>query len=60
MSFFTCILILLCIYCPWIGPLAFIVILMFFLYHTSVIFFWIIIAALVALCIFAIRSANKN
>ena len=30
MSFFTCILILLCIYCPWIGPLAFIVILMFF------------------------------
>ena len=60
MSFFTCILVLLCIYCPWIGPLAFIVILMFFLYHTSVIMFWIIIAALVGVCIYGIRSANKN
>jgi hypothetical protein len=58
MSFFTCILILICIYCPWIVPLAFILILLAWLYHTSVILFWIIVGAFVGMCIYAVCSTK--
>ena len=58
MSFFTCILILICIYCPRIVPVAFIIGLMFYIYSLSAVLFWIIIAVLVAFCIYAVCSTK--
>lgn len=58
MGFFTCILILICIYCPWIVPAAFIIGLMVYIYSLSAILFWIIIAILVGICIYAVCSTK--
>jgi hypothetical protein len=38
--------------------LAFILILLAWLYHTSVILFWIIVAAFVGICIYAVCSTK--
>ena len=54
MGFFTCILILIVLYCPWLIPVLFVVFILFMIYNFSPVLFWILIGGIAILCITAI------
>lgn len=54
MGFFTCILILIVLYCPWLIPVLFVVFIFSMIYHYSPVLFGILIGGFVILCITAI------
>ena len=54
MSFFTLILILLCIYAPWAFPVLFVVLFFAWIYYLSPALFWILNTLLVLIIIFVI------
>ena len=54
MGFFTCMLILIVLYCPWLIPVLFIVFILSMIYHFSPVLFWILIGGFVIFCITAI------
>lgn len=60
MSFFTCILILICIYVPWLVPVLFVLLLLLFLYHLSEILFWILIGGVVLFCVIALIVSREK
>lgn len=60
MSFFTCILILICIYAPWLVPVLFVLLLLLFLYHLSEILFWILIGGVVLFCVIALIVSGEK
>ena len=42
MGFFTCILILIVLYCPWLIPVLFVVFILFMIYHYSPVLFAVV------------------
>ena len=54
MGFFTCILILIVLYCPWLIPVLFVVFILFMIYHYSPVLFGILVGGIVIFCITAI------
>lgn len=60
MSFFTVILILLCIYAPWVFPLVFVIGFFVVIFNFSQVLFWILIGSLVFCLIGAIIYSSKH
>jgi len=60
MNLFVVILILLSIYAPWVFPLLFILLFFFLLYSFSPVLFWILVAVLVLVCVFAVIASSKK
>ena len=60
MSFFTWIVILLCIYAPWVFPLLLVLFVLACIYYTCPVLFWILIGAFVILCIWVAIDMNKD
>ena len=60
MSFFTLILILLCIYVPWIFPVIFVLLLLAYLYVSLPVLFWILVLLFIILIIWGIIESSKN
>lgn len=57
MGFFTCILILIVLYCPWLIPVLFVVFILFMIYHYSPVLFGILVGGIVIFCIVALVYA---
>ena len=60
MSFFTWIVILLCIYAPWVFPLLLVLFVLACIYNAFPVLFWILIGAFVILCIWVAIDMNKD
>ena len=54
MGFFTCILILIVLYCPWLIPVLFVVFILSMIYHYSPVLFGILVGGFVIVCIVAL------
>ena len=54
MGFFTCILILIVLYCPWLIPVLFVVFILSMIYHYSPVLFGILVGGIVIVCIVAL------
>lgn len=54
MGFFTCMLILIVLYCPWLIPVFFVVFILSMIYHYSPVLFGILVGGIVIFCITAI------
>lgn len=57
MGFFTCMLILIVLYCPWLIPVLFVVFILFMIYHYSPVLFGILVGGIVIVCIVALVYA---
>ena len=54
MGFFTCMLILIVLYCTWLIPELFVGFILFMIYHYSPVLFGILVGGIVIFCITAI------
>ena len=53
-------LILIVLFCPWLIPVAIVLLLLYLLYQWCAVLFWILIVAFIILCIVAVNyTSNK-